>query len=338
VCLETYILRDDATGQRFAEVLCARAREGVEVSVLYDAWGSSVSEAFLARLAEAGVRTASFRPFRFKGSLGRALARFRRRNHRKLLVVDGQVAFTGGLNIADEYAPAEAGGGDWRDTHVRLVGPTALRLQALFLRTWKGVGGAALTPSLYLPPPREAPGALWVVTSGWLGEGRRIRALYLRAIHAAQERIVITNAYFVPTARLLRALLKAARRGVRVELILAGLSDVPAVRLASRHLYERLLRAGVRLYEFRGRVLHAKTAVVDGLLGTVGSSNLDALSLSVNLELNVAVVDAAFGRALERMAAEDMACSEEVHLERWQRRPLLERILSWGAFHLRRWL
>ena len=334
ICLETYILRDDATGRRFAEALAQQARAGVQVNLLYDDWGSSVCEEFLRSLHTAGVRTLAFRPIRIGGRLGTFLSRLRKRDHRKILVVDSRVGFAGGLNIADAYASVADGGGGWRDTHVRIEGPAAISLQDLFLSLWTRHRGAELDPARYASPAFLPPGRVNIVTS----DRRELKKWYRRAFQNAERRIRITSAYFLPTSGILKALMLAARRGVDVRIIVAGTTDVKPVLYAARAIYGRLLRSRVRLYEWRGRVLHAKTAVVDGHLSTVGSANLDALSLNVNLEANVVIEDEAFASQMDRMFEDDLQSCVRVRLRDWKRRPWGERILSQLAYLFRRWL
>ncbi len=339
ICLETYILRDDATGRRFAAALAERARAGVEVSVLYDDWGSSVSEEFLAELHHAGVRTAAFAPAVLWSGLEKFVAKLRRRDHRKALIIDGEVAFTGGLNIGDDYAAARDGGGNWRDTHLRVQGPTAAALQDMFFRTWHVTRGAKLSLERYPASSQRTDGSVRVVGADFRAEKRRIKELYVEAIRSAKDRVLITNAYFLPTLVVMRALTTAARkRGVEVKIILAGTTDVTPVLYAARAIYGLLLRAGVRIFEFRGRVLHAKTATIDGEWSTVGSSNLDALSLLHNLEVNVVVRDRAFAAAMERLFEEDLQSCVEITKAEWANRGPLERLLSYVFFGFRRWL
>ena len=335
VCLETYILRGDRTGTRFAEALMERARRGVEVNLTYDAWGSDVPDELLARLHEAGVRTVAFHPIRWGGRLGRFFARVWRRNHRKSLIVDRTVGFTGGMNLSDDYAAVEDGGRGWRDTHLRLEGPAALELQQLFLETWRR---ARLDVPRYAHEGRRPEAEVKVIGSELRASKKRIRRAYLDAIRTARERVLITNAYFLPTFPVRRALSSAARRGVDVRVILAGTTDVKAVLLAARATYGRFLRAGLRVFEWQGRVLHAKTAVVDGRWSTVGSSNLDALSLRVNLEVNAVIEDERFARALERMFEEDLGACREITLDEWRHRSWGERLVSWLAYLFREWL
>jgi cardiolipin synthase len=338
VCLETYILRPDRVGHLFAAALAERARAGVEVNLLYDAWGSSLPGAYLDRLHGAGVRTLAYHPFRWSGRRREVVGRLVRRDHRKSLIVDSRIGFTGGVNLSDEHLPAEDGGGGWRDTHLSLEGPAARELEYFFRVTWRRAGGAPLDERRYGGDGRR-PDPVVSVESSHVRHGRAgIREAYRLAIGGARARIWITNAYFLPQLRLVRALAAAARRGVDVRIMVAGTTDVRAVLFASRSIYEVLLAAGVRLFEWEGCVLHAKTAVVDGRWATVGSSNLDAQSLRQNLEANAIVRDPGFAAALERMFEEDLARCREISAERWRRRPVWLRAASWGAYLWRRWL
>jgi cardiolipin synthase len=338
VCLQSYIFRDDETGRRFGAALMERARAGVEVNFMYDAWGSSVSEATLARLRASGVRVVPFGRVRLGARLEKTLSRLRRRNHRKELIVDGRVGFVGGLNVSNEYASPGEGGGNWRDTHVEVEGPIVGHLEQMFRAIWRRQRGPALDESLAFPKAGAPDGPVRFVANDFESRRKLIRAEYMNAIHNAQTRICLTHAYFVPPLRLLRSLAKAARQGVSVSLIVAEHTDVKWVYLAARALYGRLLRAGVRIYEWQGRVLHAKTAVVDGMWSTVGSANLDFLSLHQNLEVNLVVEDARFGKAMEEQFEADLKSCEEVTLRRWSERPLWEKSVSFVAYQTRYWL
>lgn len=339
ICLETYILRDDTTGLRFIDALIERAEAGVEVLLMYDFWGSTVSEESLARLAGAGVKVKAFGPVPFTARLGRILARLLRRNHRKSLVVDGAIGFTGGLNIADDYAAVEDGGAGWRDTHVRVVGPSALELERLFLSTWRQYRGPPFDARRFDRPAPAAHARLTIVGNDFPLDRKGIRRAYVEAFNRARSSIFLTHAYFLPPAKMLKALLLASRRGVRVAIILAATTDVKLVLFAARGLYAKLLKAGVEVYEWQsGRVLHAKTAVSDGLWATVGSSNLDPLSLRQNLEVNAMVIDAEFARALERLFLEDLRQCRRVTHETVRAWGLWTRFLSYIAFKLRHWL
>ncbi|WP_437543948.1 phospholipase D-like domain-containing protein [Sorangium sp. So ce327] len=336
ICLETYILRVDRTGQRFAEALMERAAAGVEVNVLFDAWGSSVSSSFLDGLHRAGVRSLAFRPLDLSAPLGKVA----RRDHRKALIVDGAIAFTGGLNLSDDYAAPEDGGADWRDTHLRIEGPAAAELQYFFLRTWQRTGGAPIDDERYGYAERRPDPAVQIISNDLPRRRHRhgIRDAYRHAIERARRRIYITNAYFLPPLRIIHVLSAAARRGVDVRIMVAGTTDVPAVLLASRAIYGHLLDAGARMFEWRGRVLHAKTAVIDGLWSTVGSTNLDSQSLRMNLEVNAVVSHRGFAGAMERMFADDLSYCREITAAGWAQRPLWERAASWTAYLARDWL
>lgn len=338
ICLETYILRADKTGRLFGEALSERAQAGVEVNLLYDAWGSSLPGEWVDSLAAAGVRILAHHPIRFSGRRREVIGRLERRDHRKALIVDSRIGFTGGLNISDQYADVEDGGEGWRDTHLRLEGPAALELEYYFLTTWRRGGGAPLDEPRYGGHGRRADPLVFVVGSHQRRARRAIRDAYRDAIRGAKQRIWITNAYFLPEIRLLRALADAAKRGVDVRVMIAGTTDVRPVLYAARAMYEMLLKAGVRLYEWEGRVLHAKTATVDGRWATVGSSNLDHQSLRQNLELNAIVRGPGLAEALETMFLEDMESCREISAERWHKRPAWLRAASWGAYLLRRWL
>lgn len=340
VCLETYIYQDDRTGRMFAEALVERARAGVEVNLLVDAWGSPLPSVFLRSLEKGGVRVVLYNPLRFltSGPFRSRLAKLWRRDHRKILVVDGEVGFTGGLNIGDDYASAAVGGGGWRDTHLRIEGPAVKELLYLFLRTWRRQKGPPLDEGRYVIEGRRPDPKVHILGND-LRRGRRmIKEAYLQTIRRAKDRIWITSAYFMPTRSLIRALKLAARRGVDVRLLLAGTTDIPAARYGAQAFYPGLLKAGVRIYEWQGRVLHAKTAQADGKWVTVGSTNLDTLSLRLNLEVNAVVRDRRFADAMDRMFEDDLEHCIEVEWRWFRYRPLLDRLLSFILGRLHRWL
>ncbi len=338
ICFETYILEDDRIGNLFADALIERAQAGVEVNLIFDTWGSSVSDGYLDRLREKGVRVLPFRPLLQSLQSIKLVRQFSRRNHRKALIVDSQLAFAGGINISTDYAPREEGGAGFRDTHLEFEGPAAVELQYFFLRTWRRHKGAPIDKSRYLHEGRRPDPLVHVVTND-MHRGRvSIRLSYRKAIREAREKIYITNAYFLPTLGVLRGLCDAAKRGVDVQIMVAGTTDVTVVKLATRTIYGRLLRAGIRLYEWHGRVLHAKTAVIDGHWATVGSSNLDQQSLRLNMEVNAIIEDGRFARSVETMFHEDLEHCEEISLASWRQRPWWERIASWAAYLFRDWL
>lgn len=333
--LETYILDDDEVGQRFAEALLERQRAGVRVLLLRDSVGTmGTPAAFFERLSDAGVQVLEFNPV--NPLLARDHWELNRRDHRKLLIVDGRVAFLGGINISSVYSGGSfsqgsrlrpGGGPAWRDTDLRLEGPVVAELQTLFLAAWDAQGGPAADTRAPFPPPLAA--GRQVVRAIGSSPDERFSLIYatlLSAIGNALTSVQLTNAYFAPDPQLLEALEAAAARGVAVTLILPGRTDSWLVFHAGRAYYERVLRAGVRIFERRGVLLHSKTALVDGVWATVGSTNLDWRSFLHNHELNAVVLGAEFGAQLQAMFDADLAGSDEITLARWQRRPL-----SWRA-------
>lgn len=335
--LESYIVEAAGPGAELAERLLAKRREGVKVNLLFDGFGSIATAArYFDALRAGGVQVCEYNPLRGWRRLMSRAAHLR--DHRKLLVVDGRVAFVGGVNISEVYSSGSAGpahaeragtGGTmppWRDTHVRLAGPLVAELQKLFIAHWNRHADTPIQPGDYFPPQAAAGPHRGAVASCEAGRGRNplYRAL-LRAIDASQQRVFVTTAYFVPTRRLLRSLSRAARRGVDVRLLLPGRSDAWAPLQAGRSHYGRLLQAGVRIFERQGALLHAKTAVIDGAWASVGSANLDWRSVVHNAEVNAIVVDEAFGAELEAVFHADVAQSREITLDAWRRRGLAQR-------------
>jgi cardiolipin synthase len=333
VHVETYIFADDAVGRRFARALVRKRREGVVVRVIYDAVGSRASDpAFFAALEARGVEVAAYRPLRTPW-----IWRLNNRDHRKLVVIDGRVAFTGGVNISGAYAEAsstrpgrERGvAAGWRDTHLEIRGPAVRLLQALFVQTWARLGRSPLRPAARLFPElgAEGPDLVQVIASEGGDESEfRIYGAYLGAIRKARVRIWISQAYFAPNAELRAALAAAADRGVDVRVIVPAFTDSALVHYAARATYQGLLDRGVAIYEHEPALLHAKTAVVDGVWSTVGSANLDTRSFVHNDELNVAVVGAGLAREMEAWFLADLASSRRIDPQRWRERPLRERI------------
>ncbi|WP_169633162.1 cardiolipin synthase [Acidovorax sp. SRB_14] len=329
--METYIFDDDEVGQRFASALVAKQREGVQVNLIRDSVGTIRTPTdFFAQMADAGVRVLEFNPI--NPLMARKQWELNQRDHRKLLVVDGRTAFLGGINISGVYSsgsfkglrPARPNGQlAWRDTDLQLEGPVVAELQKLFLATWVQQGGDPLEVRQWFPEPqRVGHDVVRAIGSSPEEPFSLIYATLLSAIDSAETRIQITNAYFAPDPQLLAALEGAARRGVEVTLILPSQTDSWLVFHAGRNYYGQLLRAGVKIYERRGRVLHSKTALVDGVWATVGSTNLDWRSFLHNHELNAVVLGTEFGQQVDAMFRKDLAASDAVTLEQWERRPL----------------
>ncbi len=338
ICLETYILRDDLTGRRFLDALQRKAEAGVEVLLMFDSWGSTVTSGSLAALHDAKVKVLPFRPFKIAGSMGRIVVRAFRRNHRKALIVDGVIGFTGGLNISDDYASDADGGRGWRDTHVRIVGPSAQALERLFLNTWKRNRGPEPLLERFRRPRVAGCERIRIIGNDFSLDRKDIRKAYLEAFARAQQTIFLTHAYFLPPSKVLKAMVRASRRGVRVAVILAATTDVKMLLFAARGLYGRLLKNRVEVYEWQGRVLHAKTAVVDTTWSTVGSANLDSLSLRQNLEVNAVFQDRRLAAAVEQMFLQDLEQCQRITLETVRGYGWFQRLLGWLAYQARHWL
>jgi cardiolipin synthase len=262
------------------------------------------------------------------------------RDHRKLLIVDSAVAFLGGLNIGDDYAPREWGGAAWHDVHVRVQGPAVRDLEKQFLQSWRYAAEVAtIAPRLRNATPAAiGPARIQVLASGSRRSRRAIKRHYHFAMKRARERISIQAAYFIPERGLRRVLRNAARRGVSVRLMLPRVSDVPAVQYASRSLYASLLRAGIEIYEWAPTILHAKTLVVDGRWCAVGSYNLDQRSLAYNWEIALALVDPATCAALEAAFEADLEQCARIDPHEWGKRDLWQRILERFFYTFRNWL
>lgn len=334
VHFETFIFHDSEIGRQFVEALAERARAGVQVRLLLDAIGSaSFGEENRRTLERAGAHVVFFQPL----ELAR-LPRLHLRTHRKVLIVDGSVAFTGGICIDDAWQGNADRPDHWRDTQVRVAGPVVRHMQTAFLRSWFESTGELLTERALFPRLPETGDMLCqLVDVSPSSPVHTARLLFLVAIDGAERSLDITNSYFVPDHAILRALEKAARRGVRVRLLLPGpRTDAGAVRWAGRTYYGRLLEAGVEIHEYMPARLHAKTFVVDSRWASVGSTNLDRRSLAWNYESNLNVFDAGFVAAMEAMFARDLARARQLSLAQWKARPLHERFREW-LYGLPRW-
>lgn len=335
ICLETYILAADRTGDRFKLALVERARAGVKVRIIYDAVGSfGLSTSWVDDLRTAGCEVIDFNPI----APWRARFNLSHRDHRKSLIVDDEVAFTGGLNIANDYASVADGGVGWHDMHCRVKGPIVRDLARLFRRTWLRSGG---TP--YPPPPRTAEiGTSTAFVRLLENTGRRqrtaIRRAYVHVIRAARESLRIHNAYFLPDRGLRRALIRAAQRGVDVKIIVPGHSDVRLIEWAALYVLRRLVKRGVKVLRWRGVMMHAKTAVVDQTWSTIGSYNFDAQSRFNNLEVTVEILDDEVGKQLMAEFDHDIANCDPYDEAVWQALPWWRKAVAWVAYRLRRFL
>ncbi len=331
--LESYIFKSDDLGMLISEKLAAKAESGVEVNVIYDSVGTfGASSTMFKMMKQSGVEILEYHPF----LPWRKYWNLSMRDHRKILVIDGERAFVGGINIGLEYAGEEFQGCDWRDSHVMVEGPAVRDVQFFFLENWYRNGGSVMNNAVYFPNLREMGDKMLMVLNSKIRRNvRPVHASYVTAISNARKKIFITNAYFIPDAKIYRALVRAVKKGVEVCVLLPGKSDVPIVKIASRYLYKRYLRNGIRIFEYGKNILHAKTAVIDSIWSTVGSSNLDHRSFMKNLEVNVVVLDESFGKEMESAFADDLKKSSEVTLENFGRRGPLEFFFEWLCYRFR---
>ncbi len=336
--METYIFEDDETGRRLADLLIRKQQEGVQVNVIYDSVGSvGTSPAFFQSMRDKGISVLEYNPV--NPLKARKKWRITRRDHRKILVVDGRIAITGGVNISHVYSSLffgdkqqKAGEIPWRDTDVLIEGPAVAQFQELFFKTWKWQKGPEIRNRNYFPKLEEKGGDLVQVIQSSPGEKRRTTfIMYVSGIMSAEKSIHLTNSYFVPDRQLVKALTDAAGSGVDVEIILPKKSDSQLALNAGRYYYEELLEAGVKLYELRDALLHAKTAVIDGVWSTVGSTNMDFLSFSTNNEVNAIILSSRFAAEMEHMFTSDKEKSDPITIENWRERPLADRIREWFA-------
>lgn len=326
VCLEFYIVSDDATGRVLAEALLEAARRGVQVFLLYDFIGCfDTPAAFFKRLTKGGVHCTAFNPPTFR----KGVSWLDKRDHRKVAIVDSWCAFTGGLNIADHYAGLGSSGKNWRDVGIGIEGLAALELQRIFCETWEGERGELPACGVAGPLPENFGDAKVMIINGGPHHKRSfIRGAFRVAIAGASESVTIANPYFIPGPRVIRSLLRAAGRGVRVRLLLPHQTDVPLVRLVSRTYYGQLLKNGVEIYELSAAVLHAKVLLVDESWAMVGSANLDQRSFHRNYELNVVVDSHAFGMQAAEMLEADLSGARRVVLAEHERRGWTVRCLE----------
>jgi len=337
VSLEMYIFHDDGIGRKFADALMRAAARGVHVRLLYDYVGCrDTPQAFFDRMRAAGVHTIAYHKYRFWRPRFWNLFR---RDHRKTLVCDGWVAFTGGVNIADDWVSLVDGGGDWHDAAIQVEGPAVPIIEEIFLRTWnrRARKRARLDPAKLARPAAAGDTRLSVVSNTELRERFAIRRAALHAIRESRRRIILANPYFVPDRGILYALTRAARRGVDVRLLLPLRSDSRLLDLAARASFGRLLKGGVRIWRSRS-VIHTKLLAVDDAFISIGSYNFDHRSLRYNLELVVNVLDARHNADAVGMLESDIAASNELTLEIFERRSPIDRLLERLAHSIRHWL
>jgi len=337
ISLQMYYCQPGKVADRFADVMRDRAKAGVRVLFLLDAFGSAkLSKAYLQSLSDAGVEVVKFRPVNWY-QLEKAYAR----SHIRVVVVDGRIGYTGGFGMDDKWLGDGRHEGQWRDTNVRFTGPAVLQLQATFAKGWAEATGELLTGTELFPALGEddtsgAMRATLLHTAPTIGSTAAERLLAL-SIAAARHTLYITNSYFVPDKDFVRLLREAAGRGVDVRVLTPGtLNDVKSTWYAGRAQYERLLEGGVRIFWYQPAMIHGKSFVVDGCWASIGTMNFDNRSLAFNDESNLLVLDDDFGRTVREMFLDDLTRSTEVTLEQFRRRSRKDRILEWGASHVAR--
>jgi cardiolipin synthase A/B len=343
--IESYIIEDDETGRKFADLLLQRQAEGVQVNLIYDSVGSMNTPAsFFQRLRDGGIQVVGFNPInplKAPGKWG-----LTHRGHRKILIADGKVAIIGGINISKVYSSSpfkrkqnEKAPIHWRDTDIQIKGPAVAEFQKLFLDTWLKQKGPKLSERNYFPDLKEEGNALMRVIDSTPGQDNRVPFIvYVSAITFAEHSIHMTNSYFIPDEQIVKALTDAAERGVDVKIILPGITDSQLALYAQRYHYSGLLKSGVKVYEHSTSLLHAKTAVIDKVWSTVGSTNMDFLSLLNNDEVNAVILNHDFAVEMEKLFVMDLADSRQIQWDEWKERPLLPRVREWFINLFVRWL
>lgn len=348
---ETYIFMDDTAGRAVADALCDRARAGLDVRLMIDGFGSfSTPTALLARMEEAGVKVHVFHALSQVIRGPRWLQAFNQRNHRKLMVVDERIAYFGGMNVVDQSGiqnaadakaksvPSSAG---WRDVHARMVGPRTAEIAAIMERLWRRVHHEkrGKAPRWRVPKFAKTPDdSFYFFDSRPTFGDRRPHRVLVPLMRQARQEITLLMAYFLPIGRVLRAMVKARRRGVRVRVVVPEVSDVPLVEWATRHFYEYLLRRGIHIYERRDRMLHSKAMLVDDRWSVIGSCNLDARSLRINLEFFAVIQSRPLAALLDEICREEIAESHRVTIAMARGRNCWRRWLDRLAWNLRKWL
>lgn len=338
--METYIIEDDEVGNRFTDALIEKQVQGVQVNFIYDSVGAiNAPKEFFKRLTDSGIKILEYNPINpLTAKKGWDV---NQRDHRKLLVVDGQCAFLGGINISSVYSGGSftqrskgraEGEPPWRDTHMQVDGPVVGEFQKLFLVTWEKQKGETLAPRNYLPQlGNKGKEVVRAIGSSPDEPYSLIYATLISAIGSAETSVNLTNAYFVPDPQMLAALKDAAQRGVEVKIILPSHTDSWLVFHAGRSYYEELLSAGVKIYERRDALMHAKTALIDGVWSTIGSTNLDWRSFLYNDEVNAVILGQEFGVQMQAMFEKDLASSNLITLEQWNQRSIGMRLKELAA-------
>lgn len=322
--LEYYIIENDKIGNYLRELLIRKAREGVEVRLIFDDVGSwELKRKFIRSMSDAGVKVDCFMKVRFP----MLTSRVNYRNHRKILVVDGETAFVGGLNFADRYQDGVPGIGPWRDTHLKVTGGGATALQIIFMADWYFVSKDILKGEEYFKPFESGHGKLVQMTaSGPDSDWESIGQAYFAAIASATDYVYISTPYLMPTADIVTALKTSALGGIDVRIIVPGLSDAITPKWGTNSYIEELLEAGVKIYFYKAGFTHSKVIVADGVFSSVGTANLDFRSLETNFEVNAMIYDEEIAGILADQFLEDQEKSELIILEEWRNRPRINKI------------
>lgn len=344
--LEFFSIDDNEMGHRLADLLLAKQSEGVRVNLMYDSAGSfHAPAAFFERMREGGIKVLEYNPlnpFKARGSW-----RPLRRDHRKVLIVDGKVVITGGMNFTQDYSTSPFSGEEdrkkarmpWRDTDVQIEGPVIAEFQRLFLDTWKRQKGPELPENDYFPRLNHRGKALVCLLGSFPGPTERVMyTMYVSAVNSAEKSIHLTHTFFLPDEQMLNVLINAAARNVDVKVVLPAFSDNPAIYYAERYYYSTLLKSGIQLYELHNAILHSKTAVIDGVWSTIGSTNVDYWSFFYNDEDNAVILNRQFAFKMEDAFAGDLRGSNEIKLAEWEKRPLSHKLKEWLAHLIARWL
>ena len=332
-----YIWEDGRPSDEMFAILIDRARAGVEVRVLLDGLGGmKAPEDDIEKLEAAGGKVKYFRSAR----LGK-LSRFHKRNHRRSIVMDGNVAFVGGMAIGEKWLGDARNEKEWRDSMVRVTGPLAATVQSAFVDNWAhvpddgedGSGEILIGPNFFpqFAEPVAAPGESIAVHTGInsspSSENHPMRLVYLQTFSAARQKLYIANSYFVPDETIRKAVIERAKQGVDVRILLPGeKTDAKPIRQTGHRYFEELMEAGVKIYEYQPKMMHSKTVVVDGLFSVVGSSNMDVRSKELNMENVLGILDAGFAKSLEESFFDDLKSAQEIDLEEWKKRGMLKRL------------
>lgn len=325
IIFQFYVVRGDDTGRMFFNVLIQKAREGIHVTFMNDAIGVVVPKDIMTAMIDAGVEIGTFNQSTKKGKL-----QINFRNHRKIVVIDGEIAFLGGLNIGDEYAGLKKKYGRWRDTAVRIEGPSVIAAQLASAKDWYCIHEKSIKANWNIRPAKDN-AAIMVLHSGPADAKYTLLLSFIALINAATERLWIANPYYVPPESLMDAILLASLRGVEVKILLPGYSDAHFVMLASRVYQKKLLQHGIKIFRYSDGFLHQKVMIIDNHFAVVGSANLDCRSMFINFEVSVITTDQKFISECSQMLASDFSISQQVEHKEFQNLSLTERIITQGA-------